>query len=236
MKALKRVMWIISIIPFIFTAFLIKGLPDTVPIHYDSNWKIDGYGSKYVDFLLPILIIVFTAVFAGVIRYKEKQAENTEDDRIRRDNEANAKSLAISAIVMALFFVALQFAMIYGQFREFSGEAMKNSLNVGKVANIMIAVTLIVMGNFIPRTKKNGLIGIRTTWSMYNDVTWERSNRMGGKVLFITGIILLPISFFTEQFAGIMWMFILLTVAVIIILVYSKKVYDEQKALDEFKR
>ena len=31
----------------------------------------------------------------------------------------------------------------------------------------------------MPKTKKNGTIGVRISWSMYNDVTWAKSNYFG---------------------------------------------------------
>ncbi|MCQ2520810.1 MAG: SdpI family protein [Lachnospiraceae bacterium] len=56
------------------------------------------------------------------------------------------------------------------------------------------------------KTKKNVAVGVRTTWSMYNDNTWRKSNRFGA---------------------------ISLMVAVVIVLIYSKKVYQQEKSKEK---
>ena len=234
MKVLKRAMWIISFLPFVITALIIPGLPDIVPIHYDSSWRVDGYGSKYVDYLLPAVVIVFTAIFALLIRNKEKAAEAAQTDKERQDNLANAKTIAISTVGVTAGFAVMQCAFLYGQSKDLSGEALSSSI-IAKVTYISVAVLLIIMGNYIPRTKRNGLIGLRCTWSMYNDVTWERSNRFGGRVLFITGIVMLIITLVVGYVAAAVWTFVLIALAVVIMLIYAKKVYTEQKALDDHR-
>ena len=70
---------------------------------------------------------------------------------------------------------------------------------------------------------------------MYNDVTWERSNRFGGKVLFVTGIVMLVITLIVGYAAAAVWTFVLIALAVVIMLIYAKKVYTEQKALDDHR-
>lgn len=234
MKALKWAIWIISALPFIITSLVMPALPDTVAIHFNSNWKPDGYGSKYVDYVLPIIILVFAISFYLLIRYYEKKAEAAEDDKTRRDCSSNAKTVAISTVVVTAGFTAMQCALLYSQAQKLSGEAIGSSL-VGKITNIFIAVTMIVMGNYIPRTKRNSTVGLRISWSMYNDITWERSNRFGGMVLFATGIILLVISLIVSQGAGMVWALVLIAVDLVIILIYAKKVYTIQKALDDKK-
>ena len=52
-----------------------------------------------------------------------------------------------------------------------------------------MGILFIFLGNVLPKTKLNGTIGLRCTYSMYNDVTWSKSNRFGGFALVIVGVL-----------------------------------------------
>ena len=55
---MKKAMWIISIISIILTAVALQFMPDSVPMHYNAAGEIDRWGSKYENYIFPILIIV----------------------------------------------------------------------------------------------------------------------------------------------------------------------------------
>ena len=77
----------------------------------------------------------------------------------------------------------------------------------------------------MPKTKRNGTIGVRISWSMYNDVTWAKSNRFGGIALILTGLLTIVTSIFVSGNLSTILMLAYLIVSVIIILIYSYKVY-----------
>lgn len=59
--------------------------------------------------------------------------------------------------------------------------------NVIKLTNIGVGTMLIILGNLMPKVKRNGLFGLRTSWSMENDEIWNKSQRFGGKAAVICG-------------------------------------------------
>lgn len=56
----SRRRWLIGLPAFslIVTLFSLLCLPDTIPVHYDSAWNIDRYGSKYELLLMPIVTVL----------------------------------------------------------------------------------------------------------------------------------------------------------------------------------
>ena len=52
----------------------------------------------------------------------------------------------------------------------------------------------------MPKTTRNGMVGLRTKWSMADDVCWQKSQRLGGMLMVGTGLVsivlvsLLPVS------------------------------------------
>ena len=46
----------------------------------------------------------------------------------------------------------------------------------------------------MPKTKRNGMVGIRTSWSMENDKTWAVSNRYSGMLTVVSGLLIIIIA------------------------------------------
>lgn len=55
----KRILKILIPLPFVLEIVALYFLPPEIPIHYNSNYQVDGYGSKYCVLILGILVIIF---------------------------------------------------------------------------------------------------------------------------------------------------------------------------------
>ncbi len=62
--------------------------------------------------------------------------------------------------------------------------------DIGKVIIIAIGIFFTVLCNLMPKARLNSLFGIRTSWSIANEKTWQKSQRFGGYSGVICGIIL----------------------------------------------
>ena len=95
---------------------------------------------------------------------------------------------------------------------------------------LLIAFTVSVLTGaacmFVPR---NPILGIRTAWSEYNDVSWKKSNKFLGILLIIVGIVSM-ITFFTisSDIAEIDFL-VLLIASFLISEIYSKFVCEKEK-------
>ena len=45
----------------------------------------------------------------------------------------------------------------------------------------------LVMGNYMPKFRQNGVIGIRVKWTLENEENWAMTHRFAGKCLMIAG-------------------------------------------------
>ena len=221
----KKIMWIISIIPLILTGIVIQFMPDSVPMHYDMSGQIDRWGSKYENIIFPILIILITLFWQIFILYYEKKALTALTDKERNGAVSNAKCLTIVSISTSIVFGIMQCFILFGSYFEATKNLTHASVDIAKVSCILLGVLYIILGNYMPKTKRNGTIGVRISWSMYNDVTWAKSNRFGGIALILTGLLTIVTSIFINGNLSTILMLAYLFVSVIIILIYSYKVY-----------
>ena len=59
---LRRIVWIVMILPAIYLAIIWKQIPQTVPMHFDINGKVDSYGTKSSLLWLVIGLTILNAV------------------------------------------------------------------------------------------------------------------------------------------------------------------------------
>lgn len=88
---MKKIMWLLSLVPLIITAVALQFLPDSVPMHYNMAGQIDRWGSKYENLIFPVLILAFTLFWHLLIRLYEKKAKNAASDKERAEAAANTK-------------------------------------------------------------------------------------------------------------------------------------------------
>jgi uncharacterized membrane protein len=85
------------------------------------------------------------------------------------------------------------------------------------------------MGNYMPKTKRNSIVGMRIIWSMYNDVTWQKTNRFAAYAMMVSGIVTALCGLIL---GGMISLFVLLgamVIALVISSVYSYSVYKKEK-------
>jgi uncharacterized membrane protein len=56
-------------------------------------------------------------------------------------------------------------------------------LPVGSSAFVLAAAMLAVVGNSLGKVRRNSLYGIRTPWTLASDVVWERTHRVGSRLM-----------------------------------------------------
>ena len=194
----KAYKWMIglTLLSFTMVGLFLTVAPDTLPVHYNARGEIDGWGSKYTYLLFPLLT-AFMGVFMGLTaRYEGKQG--------RQDNANVVAGTGVG--VMVLFDALWAFFLVKG----LKGTDLTVGSDLGaKTLFLLLAASLIPAGNFMPKARRNSLFGLRTKWSMADDVCWQKSQRIGGYLMMAAGILgivlvaLLPVQWGVFAFLGL---------------------------------
>lgn len=222
---MKKIMWAISILSFVLTAIVLQFMPDSVPMHYDLAGNADRWGSKYENFLFPVVILLLSLHWHLFIAHFEKKAAKASAEKERAEALSNAKVLKIVGISMAAMFTAMQGFILYSAYVEVSVNSAQAYVDIGKVSCILMGVMLIILGNYLPKTKKNHIAGLRVSWSMYNDITWRKCNRFGGTAMIIAGLCGIITTVFARSVIAVVLLLVYILAATVITLIYSHKVY-----------
>ncbi len=225
---MKKAMYLTACIPLIVTASVLPFLPDTVPMHYDLAGKVDRFGSKYENLLFPFLILGLACFWHIVLSFFERKTRNAPSEKEQAEARVNAKLLGIVSVSMSVLFGAMQCFILYSAYVGAAADTDHAAVDIGKISCLLTGILCIVLGNFLTKAKKNGVMGVRTSYSMYNDNTWRKSNRFGGAALIVLGLAVIVTTALADTAACVLLLLFYILLASTATVIYSKKVYDAE--------
>lgn len=225
MKAAKRIMWITAFVSLVGTAAVLPMMPDRVPMHYNAAWEIDRWGSRYENLLLPVMTVGMALFFAALASYYERKSKENAEDKESVQAASNAKVMWIVGAAVTVFFTAMQGMILYAAYRGAASDGSAQAENISRVTFVLTGALYIVLGNYMPKTRRNSTVGLRVSWSMYNDATWRKCNRFGGIVMMLTGVATMVTALLADVLLTVFLMLGYLMAATAIMLVYARRVY-----------
>lgn len=156
------------------------------PVH----WGADGAPDRWTDhagairylWAMPAITLAVGLVLAAVPVIDPRKG-NIETGR--------RAYVAIWLAVMVLLTcvhggVALQML----QSGDGAGDSASASGQSSQMVRWVIAATaalMIVIGNYLPKTRSSFFFGIRTPWTLSSDLAWEKTHRVAGPLFMIAG-------------------------------------------------
>ncbi|MBQ8057574.1 MAG: SdpI family protein [Ruminococcus sp.] len=203
-KILTRLPLAVTLTSFLF-------MPDEVPVHFGINNHVDRWGSKYELLILPFVTIVIGIVFLLIARHLDKKEDNGS-------NNYNVMT-TIGIAILGLFNI-LTYYILYIAFTQVQDlDSLK--IDMLSLLTFTFGIVFIIIGNVVPKTKKNHFLGLRTKWSMSSEEAWKKSQRFGGYALIITGLITIVFSLVLNGSASVFAMIMTLIVMTIVDTAYS---------------
>ncbi|MBR6396613.1 MAG: DUF1648 domain-containing protein, partial [Lachnospiraceae bacterium] len=160
---MKKAMWALSFITLFGTAVAVQFLPESVPMHMDFEGNIDRWGSRYENLIFPVIIIIMSLFWTLFINYFEKKAKKTDDEKAAAESMSNAKVMSVVGFSMAVMFTIMHAFMVYADFVA-SPDMVKSPVDIGKVSVILMGILMIVLGNYMTKTRINSAVGFRISW------------------------------------------------------------------------
>ncbi len=161
------------VIAAVAAGFLVyPSLPARVPTHWNAAGEVDAYGPSWVGALLLPLVMAFVLLLFALIPKIAVFKENF--------GAFEKQYWALGLIILLFFalFYAITLAPNYGF-----------QANVSQPLVLLAAMLFIAVGILMPSFKRNFFVGIRTPWTLANDIVWEKTHRLGGKLFIAAGVI-----------------------------------------------
>ena len=71
------------------------------------------------------------------------------------------------------------------------GLALGMDIDMGMIVNIMVGIMFIILGNYVHKVKQNYTVGMKLPWTLNSEENWNRTNRMTGWILILSGLLFL---------------------------------------------
>ena len=173
-KKIIALMWILALAPFVLVALNWGKLPDQVPLHWNVANQVDSYAPKSQLWLLCCISPALCLLFQFLPKIDPKKA-NYE----RFQGKYDLFGPILPGLLLLVMFVTVSEAIDPG------------ALPVGKLVLGAVSIVLMVVGNVMGKLKTTWFMGIRTPWSLSDPDVWAKTNRMGGWVFFLGGLVTL---------------------------------------------
>ncbi len=179
-KKMRVLYFMLMSLPVVITMVSLSVLPDQIPAHYGFDGQVTRWGSKYELLILPVFVLLFGLFMIWVAKLagnKEKYDKNNE------------KSVMLVGILVFILFNAENIYLLYVSFHKVKN-LTKVNISIEQIVMGILGISLIIIGNIMPKLKRNAVIGLCTSWSMENEITWERSQKFGGIMLMLVGTLM----------------------------------------------
>jgi uncharacterized membrane protein len=209
---LKKELPLIAIVllPFIYLAYIWNQLPEKVPMHWDIKGEIDRYGEKMELIIIPILLpLLVYIIFLIVPKIDPKNKLNKMGNKLQ-----------IIKVLSTTFMSILALFIIYS--------SKNQSFTNPNYIILLIGVLYIILGNYFKTIKANYFIGIRTPWTLENETVWKKTHKLGGKLWFVGGIIVVLTSLILDKEPNVTIFLIITGIITIIPIVYSYIIFKNE--------
>lgn len=65
--------------------------------------------------------------------------------------------------------------------------AMGVSFDMGRIVCSILGIMFIIIGNYLPKCRRNGVVGIKIPWTLSSDENWDKTHRFAGFVWIVCG-------------------------------------------------
>lgn len=147
-------------------------LPSVVPLHWDAQGNVNGWGPKWSLFLTgPGLMLAMTALFWALPWLSPKKFSV---DSFR------TTSLYLMTVILAMLAYIHSLELLTG---------LKVVVDVSRAVEGGVCLLVALLGNVLGKVRRNFYVGIRTPWTIADERVWNTTHRLGAKTFFAGGLI-----------------------------------------------
>ena len=142
-----------------------------IPIHWDIHGKPNGFAKAPLGlFLAPAVTALITMLFVAIPVIEPR----------RPNLLSSAKFYHAVWIGVVLLMAVVHALALYSMMHAGAG--------VGGVIIPAVCLLMIVIGNYLGKTRSMFLGGIRTPWSLTSEYSWQRTHSLAGKLFMLAGM------------------------------------------------
>lgn len=148
-------------------------LPDPMATHFNFNNEPDGFTSKpFAVFGMPLLLLGLHYVCLMLSCMPNIQMQNTS---------SKVKTLMLLIVPASSLLVTV---LCYGY-------ALGTPFSIDRIVWVFVGVIFALVGNYLPKVRRNTTVGIRLPWTLADDEVWNRTHRFAAPVWVVCGLLMI---------------------------------------------
>ena len=149
-------------------------LPEEIPVHFGLDGNPNGYASRLFAILgIPLIVTLIQVIYCII------------SNLFRKDREMNRAERVIRFLPPVVLYITQIFILMY---------SMGKATNVMTVFGALETALFLILGNYLPKARRNMFYGIRTPHTLTNEEIWDKTHRFAGVVYVIAGIVCMIIT------------------------------------------
>lgn len=161
--------------------YLVLPLGASVPIHWNASGEPDAFAASGAALAIApgvALSLLALPLILGLVQSNEQREAGRHIERTA------LTAAAALAVVMQVITIAAGFGI---------------EVDVPRVLAFAFAALLVVLGNALPKSRRNQFAGIRWPSTLSDDANWQATQRFGGILYIASGFILALVAILTSQ-------------------------------------
>jgi len=167
-KALYQATFVV--ISLTIASSFINQLPEQLPIHFNTNGRADGYGTKFFALLFLPSISVLTVLFTSTLLRVAPEGYKSEH---------SAKTVAKLNFGITLFMMMIYLASLR--------EALEPGAWISSAVPVGLSLLTIFLGNYFGKIERNFVVGFRLPWTLTSDDNWKQTHRFAARPFAANG-------------------------------------------------
>ena len=201
---------VVILLPMLFGIILWDQLPATMVSHWGGDGVADGTMPKaFMVFGMPLILLAlqWLMLLAEAVLQKNKPQNN--------------KIVTMQYVIVPVISLVMH-GFIYSV-------ALEKEWNLFTLIPVLVGILFVYIGNYLPKTTRNRTTGIKLRWTMGNDENWNKTHRLGGRIWFWSGLVVMVSALLPVKIA-VALMVATIAVSVIAPTIYSYTIYKKHKA------
>jgi uncharacterized membrane protein len=157
---------------FAASAWAWQQLPERIPVHWNLQGEVDGWGGKFTGLLLLPIAVVGINLLMMLVPFCDPGRENYRNF---------AKAFNVIRIVFVLYMSLIHGATLTAAFGH--------SVNMTTVTFLAIGVLFVVLGNLMGKIRPNWFVGVRTPWTLSSKLSWNKTHRLSAWLFILMGLL-----------------------------------------------
>lgn len=150
---------------------LLAGPTELLPVHWNASGQANDWGTREVVGGVLVGMALLTLLLGGGMALAAGRA----------DDPARCRALGYAQLVIVLTLPLLSLLV--------ASASLTGTTNIsGALPMALMSGVILLIGAFLGRVGPNPFVGVRTPWAYKSRLSWDRSNRLAGRLFFVIGL------------------------------------------------